>query len=103
MEKNVPINIINKEYGKHACYVAELLIDNNLYVPNKPFFPAHWTQEKVISKIQEAYGDFKRKNINLPFNHRGNYIIRGFIREGIEIEMVLTMDNTIRSAYPILD
>ena len=102
-EKNIPINFINKEYDKHDCYIAELLIDNNLYVPNRPFFPAHWTREKVISKIQEAYNDFKKRNVNPPLNHKGKYTIRGFTYEGIEIEMILTTDGTIKTAYPILD
>jgi hypothetical protein len=47
MEQNDSINFINKEYGKHDCYIAELVIDNYLHASNRTFFPADWTQEKI--------------------------------------------------------
>lgn len=103
MEKSVPINFINKEFGKHDCYIAELLIDNNLCVPNRTFFPAHWSQEKVVNKIHEAYDDFKKRNISPVRNLKGRYTIRGLTKEGIEIEIIMTEDATIQTAYPIID
>ena len=48
------------------------MVDNNLYIPNRPFFPSDWTQEKVISKIQEACIDFKKRNILPTLNHHEN-------------------------------
>lgn len=51
MKQSVPINFINKEYNKHNCYIAELIIDNNLRVPNRTFFPSDWTHEKVITQV----------------------------------------------------
>jgi hypothetical protein len=103
MEQNVPINFINKEFDKHDCYIAELIIDNNLRVPNRTFFPSHWPREKVMSKISEAYDNFKRSNLTPILNCKGRYTLRGFTREGIEIEMIMTQDAEIRTAYPIID
>jgi hypothetical protein len=103
MEQSVPINFINKEFNKYDCYIAELVIDNNLHVPNRTFFPAHWTKEKVISKIHEAYDDFKKRNITPSLNHKKKYIVRGFTSEGIEIEMIFSADDEMKTAYPIID
>jgi hypothetical protein len=103
MEQNIPINFINKEFNKHDCYIAELLIDNNLCVPNRTFFPSHWTPEKVTNKINEAYDNFKKSNTAPILNCKGRYTIRGFTREGIEIEMIVTKDAEIQTAYPIID
>jgi len=103
MEQNVPINFINKEFNEHDCYIVELIIDNNVRVPNRTFFPSHWTQEKVISKIHEAYNNFKQSNITPILNCKGKYTIRGFTKEGIEIEMILTKDAEMQTAYPIID
>ena len=32
MKQKIPINFINKEFDKHDCYIADLIIDNNLYI-----------------------------------------------------------------------
>jgi len=103
MKQSVPINFINKEYNKHNCYITELIIDNNLRVPNRTFFPSDWTHEKVISKINEAYNNFKKSNITPVLNWKGKYTIRGFTKEGIEIEMIMTQNAEIQTAYPIID
>jgi hypothetical protein len=103
MKDSVSIDFINKELNEHDCYIAELIVDNNVRVPNRTFFPAHWTQEQVTSKIYEAYANFKKSGITPVLNYKGKYTIRGFTKENIEIEMILTTDAEIKTAYPIID
>ncbi len=103
MDQNVPVSFINKEFNEHNCYIAELIVDNNLRVPNRTFFPAEWSPEKVISKIQEAYSNFQEGETKIPHNYKGRYIVRGFTKEGMEIEMILNIDAEMKTAYPIID
>jgi hypothetical protein len=103
MEQNDSINFINKEYGKYDCYIAELVIDNYLHASNRTFFPADWTQEKIVNKINEAYDNFKASNETPILNRKQKYTIRGFTKENIEIEMIFTTDGKMKTAYPIID
>ena len=102
MEHEVNVKFISKDFGKHECYIAHLLIDN-LCVPNITFFPSDWPHEKVTNKILEAYDNFKKNGPTPILNRKEQYIVRGFTNEGIEIEMLFTRDGEMKTAYPIID
>jgi hypothetical protein len=66
------------------------------------FFPSHWSREKVVDKIYEAYNYFVKSKAALKTERDGKYLITGFTSEGIEIKMHMTKNGVITSAYPIL-
>ena len=73
-------------------------------VGKKTFFPAHWSREKVISKITEAYEEFLKTEENGAKRLNGNYIIAGIIDEGVVIRMHIDTEKAlIINAYPILE
>jgi len=88
IEKSGALKFTNKIVNKHGCYITDL-VTNGLRVPDKTFFPAHWSRTEVISKIHEAYGNFIKSGVVPKLNNKGKYMIRGFTSEGIEIEMCL--------------
>ena len=102
MEHETNIQFLTKDFGKHECYIAQLLIDD-LVVPNRTFFPSDWSREKIREKIIEAYGDFQTNGSTPILNRKNQYIVRGFTSEGIEIEMLFTRDREMKTAYPIVD
>ena len=79
-----------------------MVIDGCLRIPDKTFFPAHWSRKDVIEKIYEAYDDFKKSGANATLIPNGTYKINGFTKEGIEIEMLVTQKGVINTAYPKL-
>ncbi len=82
------------------------MMENILRLPvnnHKTFLPQHWSHEKVISKVLEAYDHFIKtgaKNYKLLAN--GKYRITGFIDEGVKIEMYITKTGQITTAYPVI-
>lgn len=66
------------------------------------FFPSHWSREKVVNKIYEAYNNSIKSEATLKAERDGKYLIKGFTSEGIEIKMHMTKNGVITSAYPIL-
>ena len=89
-------------HKEHAIYKADILADNTLWLYNHMFFPAEWPQQKVIEKIYEAYENFKSRGADAKAMQDGKYIVQGLTKEGIEVEMVITKDATIKTAYPTL-
>lgn len=100
MEKNGTIQFINKITNEHGCYKASLIVDG-LQVPTKTFFPSHWSREKVVSKIYEAYDQFIKSGA-IPFEKNGKYVVEGLTQEGINIRMFITKNGQIATAYPVL-
>lgn len=45
---------------KEGLYKADVTI-HGILTPGKTFFPQHWSREKVINTIIEAYDDFIKK------------------------------------------
>lgn len=70
------------------------------YIPDKTFFPQHWSQEEVISKIYEAYTNATKSGVPLKLEKDGKYLVRGLTNEGIKIEMHITQKGVIKTAYP---
>lgn len=66
------------------------------------FFSAHWSREKVINAIYEAYNDFAQRGYKYTLQPDGKYLLKGVIKEGVEIEMYVTKNGKIVTAYPRL-
>lgn len=113
LRKSGLIDIDSMKIGDHGIYQIEWSHKGSKSKPST-FFPEHWSRAKVIEKIGEALQDAV-KNINTGIikpqerdNHR--IVLRGFTKEGIEIEIILEAHNTnksqttgkIISAYPVL-
>ena len=96
------LKFTNKIIDKHGCYSTDLVMDGLPRIPDKTFFPAHWSREDVIKKIYEAYDDFKKSGVNAALIPNGTYKINGFTTEGIKIEMLVTQKGVINTAYPKL-
>lgn len=102
IEKSDILSFTNRVTYEHGFYKAALF-DKGNFVKNVTFFPAEWPRDKVINKIYEAYDNFI-KNGATGYIEKGNkYVIRGKIKEGIEIEMYITKNGNIVTAYPILE
>ena len=96
------VQFIERGVEKNGCYLADLVIDGSR-IPNKTFFPQHWPREEVVRKIGEAYDDFIKSGAIVKRETGGKYIISGFTNEGIEIEMYITKNGQITTAYPIVE
>jgi hypothetical protein len=102
IEKSDILKFTNKAFDKYGCYSADLVMDGLPRVPDKTFFPAHWSREDVVKKIYEAYDDFEKSGANATLIPNGTYKINGFTKEGIKIEMLVTQKGVINTAYPKL-
>ena len=91
-------NLIAKETG---CYAADLTMDG-LRIPGKTFFPADWSRKEVIDKIHEAYRNAIKNGIP-KLENDGKYRLRGYTSEGIKIEMHITQNGHMKTAYPIFE
>jgi hypothetical protein len=100
IEKSGAIKFANKVMYEHGFYTVDLIIDGKGF--SKSLFPAEWPREKVISKIYEAYENYIKSGRIPTLGPSGKYIIRGFIEEGIEIELCITQKAKILTAYPVL-
>jgi Bacterial EndoU nuclease len=99
IEKNNILDFTNKIFNEHKCYKVKIF-NNGDYVKTSTFFPAEWQRDKVVRKIYEAYEEFKNSGRTPKSIPNGTYKIKGFTKEGIEIEMVITRKGTIKTAYP---
>ncbi len=101
IEKSGLVKFTNKVIHGNGFYKADVII-NGIQRP-KTFFPQHWSHEKVISKILEAYDHFIKNGAkNYELGKDGKYFVTGFIDEGVKIEMYITKKGQIVSAYPVL-
>ena len=101
IEKTGVIEFANKTIRQAGFYSADLIINRQIF-PRKTFFPSHWSREKVISSIYEAYDNFISSGQLAVLSGDGKYKISSIIKEGIEIEMCITRKGKIVTAYPIL-
>jgi hypothetical protein len=101
IKKSGLFKIIHKKIETNGCYIADIIVDGTC-IPGKTFFPQDWPRKKVISKIYEAYENFTQSGAIAKNELGGKYIIRGITQEGIEIEMFITKDGQMTTAYPIV-
>lgn len=98
IENSGLIRLTNKRMGPCGTYIADVWIGNRCF-KDKTFFPANWSQEKIMEKTLEAYKDGLAKEIpNLT--REGKYWLKGFTSEGIEIEMIITQSGDVSTYYP---
>ena len=94
-----------QKYGEHGFYSVKISL-NGSKPKESTFFPDSWSSKKVMRKIHEAYNN----QISTPVIDGGRVIIRGRIREGIDIKIVLEAlphqnfqpTGKIITVYPIL-
>jgi hypothetical protein len=102
IEKSDILKFTNKTFYNHGFYKATIF-DGENFVKNITFFPAQWSRDKVISKIYEAYEHFINNGAMSYIEKDNKYVIKGMIKEGIEIEMYITKNGNIVTAYPFLE
>ncbi len=89
IEKSGLIQFVDKMVDSNGFYRAKVIINGISW--DKTFFPQHWSREKVISKILEAYDHFIKTGAkNYELNRNGTYTVTGFIDEGVKIQMYIT-------------
>ena len=93
------IKFANKIMDSIGACKADLIL-NGIIVPGKTFFPAHWSREKVINSIYEAYTNFMNSGVVPMARPDGKYLIKGFANDGMEIEMFITKNAKVTTAYP---
>jgi hypothetical protein len=93
-ERSGLIEVLEEKAGIDGCY--ELKFRVNGVEDTKTFFPAHWTREKVIEKIIEAYESSTVIDIGID----GTKVIRGKTLEGVEIEIRVSPDGRLHSVFP---
>ena len=76
---------------KHGVYEANVSVDGVVKRIKSTFFPRDWTPQQVVNAINEAYGNKVHVSGN---KYSGDY-------QGIQIEMYLTSEGKIKSAYPV--
>jgi hypothetical protein len=102
LEKSGVIEFADKIVYENDFYQATLRYNSNVVKQTATFFPSHWSREQVMNKIYEAYGNFVKSGSKPILTRDGKYVIKGTIEEGIEIEMRITKNGHICTAYPIL-
>lgn len=65
-------------------------------------FPAQWSKERIAASILEAYEEFVASGRLADLRSNGVYKLQGFTKEGIEIEMYITKNGLMKTAYPIV-
>lgn len=102
VENSGLLTFVKKGVEKNGCYLADIIVDN-ARVPGKTFFPQNWSREKTISKIHEAYDNFIKNGATAYVEKRGKYVLQGMTEEGIKIEMYITRNGQILTAYPVVE
>ena len=77
----------------HGVYEGNVMIDGVKKDRRSTFFPKDWTEKQVESAIEEAYKARK------PDREPGIYT--GQTASGVEVEMQLTNNGQIHTAYPL--
>lgn len=103
IKKSGILEFTDQVMHEHGFYRATILYEGKKVKDAGTFFPAEWSREKVIEKIYEAYNDFIKSGVKINPERDGKYIVNGFIKEGIEIEMHITQNGRVVTAYPILE
>src|SRR5690606_20709333 len=102
IEKNGPFEFVNKVMHKSGCYTVDILHEGFTVKKEGTFFPKEWSREKVVDKIYEAVENFKKSGAVPELTDKGKYKISGLTSEGIKIEMYITKNGQITTAYPKL-
>lgn len=76
---------------KHGVYEGNVAVNGVTKKVASSFFPREWSPQQVVNAINEAYGN---KVYVSGSRYRGH-------SQGISIEMYLTPEGKIKSAYPI--
>jgi len=77
----------------HGVYEGNVMIEGVRKKARSTFFPKDWTEQQVETAIEEAYKARK------PDREPGIYT--GQTASGVEVEMQLTNNGQIHTAYPI--
>ncbi|HEV2600874.1 MAG TPA: EndoU domain-containing protein [Candidatus Babeliales bacterium] len=100
------VKFVNKVVDKTGCYKADLFIEGALAAQGKTFFPAHWSREDVAKAIYEAYERCMKncvKSGKFPeLRSDGKFLVEGLCDAGIEIQMWITKNGLVTTAYPKL-
>ena len=102
VEKEGIIEFANKVINKHGVYSVDLMYGTAEIKRGKTFFPSDWSREKVINAIYEAYENFMQSGVPPLLAKNGKYELSGFTKEGIKIEMYITKNGRVTTAYPIV-
>jgi hypothetical protein len=95
------VKFVNKVVDKTGAYKADLIV-NGVKIPGKTFFPVTWSRKQVMDAIVEAYDNFKATGAKGLKSPDGKWVIQGITKEGIKIEMCITENALVKTAYPIL-
>lgn len=98
IEKMDRFKFVDKIVRENGCYSAKVYYGEHL-IKDGTFFPAHWSREQVIEKIYEAYNNFVKSGAKAELEG-GKYYIKSTTNEGIKIEMYITTNGHIKTAYP---
>ncbi|MBS4761820.1 EndoU domain-containing protein [Carnobacteriaceae bacterium zg-ZUI252] len=77
---------------KNGVYRAKITIDGKEKNAFSSFFPNTWPIQQVVDTINEAYDNRQ---------HQSGNIYNGTTKSGITVQMYLTDDNKIISAFPL--
>lgn len=77
---------------KNGVYRAKITIEGKEKNAFSSFFPKNWTMQQIVDAINEAYENKKLESGN---------IYNGKTKSGITVQMYLTENNKIISAFPL--
>ncbi len=101
LEKSGIVEFANKVVYDNGFYKAVLLHNGKVVKQVATFFPSHWSRQKVIETIYEAYGNFLKSGVAAELK-KGKFLVKGLTNDGVTIEMYLTQSGQIVTAYPLL-
>jgi len=101
IEKSGVLEFANKKILENGFYKAEIRCLGHK-VKDISFFPATWSREQVIDKIIEACKNFVKSGAEIPWEPGGKCSIKALTNEGVEIQVFITKNGAITSAYPVL-
>ena len=102
---SIPIEFTDKKMYNHGFY-SSVFVVNKQTKQISTFFPSDWTKERVMESIHEAHNDFIARNENPIPNKDGIYIVHGFTKEDIKIELYINCDGDeciVDRAYPLFE
>ena len=76
----------------HGVYRAKVTIDGVSKQAQSTFFPQEWTPQQVVDAINEAY----EKRV-----HQSGNVYQATIDNGVSIQLYVTEDGAIISAFPL--
>jgi|GEM_PF-3423133 len=101
IEKSGMVKFVNKVVDKTGAYSADLIVGGKL-IRDKTFFPMTWSRQQVIDAIVEVYDNFKLTGLGAELQKDGKWLVEGTTKGGLTIQMTITQNSLITTAYPIL-